>query len=360
VEDLVVTAQPRLDEVSGLPRVRRGPTAWLKPIIGIAISAFFIWLALRNLSLHDIGTALAGADWRLVALALPCLAIGYTARITRWWVMLRPSAPDLRWTSAASPFLISIAANNVLPLRIGDVLRLFAFRGRPGLEAGRVGGTLLVERLLDLFVLLAIFALVLPYVPASADNARIVTAATWAALAGAVALLGLVLLPAIERLVLSRIAQIPAVRGSALAGKLLGIVSALVDTLVRLGRPSRIAALILLSLAAWLFEGGVFVAAAGAAGVPLSLQGSFFALAVATLSTLLPSSPGYVGTFHFFGMQAAMAFGAAQPNAAAFAIIAHLMLWLPTTAAGLIAFTWSTLRQQARPADGFSAPPARP
>ncbi len=316
----------------------------LRPTIGLAVSALFIWLAFRGLSITEIRAALANVDWSLTPLALVFLVAGYAGRITRWWVMLRPTTPQLRWWEAARPFLVSIAANNVLPLRIGDVLRLFAFHGRKGLEAGRVGGTLLLERLLDLFVLLGIFALVLPVVPAFENSASLARFAGLAAAAGAVALVILMLLAKFERLVLGRVGQWRLVRDSAIAAKAFHVFSVLVDTLVRLGRLQRMAILVLLSVFAWLMEGGVFLIAAQAVAVPLGFTGSYFALATATLSTLLPSSPGYVGTFHFFAMQAALAFGAPSASAVAFAILAHLLLWAPTTLAGLLAFVTATLK----------------
>ena len=327
------------------PPVRRRRVArWLRPILGMGVSALFIWLAVRNLSWTDVRIALAGVDWTVVPLGVLCLAAGYSARITRWWLMLRVTGPEVRWREAGGPFLVSIAANNVLPLRIGDVLRLFAFRGRPGLEAGRVAGTLLVERLLDLFVLLAIFALVLRFVPASAEGAKMVRLAGWAAAAGALVLVALFFAPTLDRLVLQRIAGHPAVRRSALAGKVFGVIFLVVDTLRQLSRPGRAVSLVILSVLVWVLEGGVFVSATHAAGVPLDLAGAFFALSTATLSTLLPSSPGYLGTFHFFAMQAAIAFGAAPASAAAFAILVHLMLWAPTTVAGFIVFAVGSLR----------------
>lgn len=131
---------------------------------------------------------------------------------------------------------------------------------------------------------------------------------------------------------------------SALAGKVFGVIFLVVDTLRQLSRPGRAVSLVILSALVWVLEGGVFISATHAAGVPLDLAGAFFALSTATLSTLLPSSPGYLGTFHFFAMQAAIAFGAAPASAAAFAILVHLMLWAPTTVAGFIVFAAGSLR----------------
>jgi glycosyltransferase 2 family protein len=331
-------SNPMRRETGDPTPARAGATRLIRPALGIVISLGFVYLAVRNLSWPQIRDALASVDLRYAPVALACLAIGYAARITRWWMMLLPARSTLLWREAASPFLISIAANNVLPFRMGDIMRLFAFRGQVGLEASRVAGTLLVERLLDLFALLTIFVLVLPFVPTSESGERIALLARWAAACGGIAIVTLILVAVLERLVVRRLAADPRVQAIPLAPKVLAIVTTLSDTLRAIGRPSRILALCLLSAAAWLGEGGVFVVAAHAASVPLDLAGAFFSLAVATLSTLLPSSPGYVGTFHFFAMQAALAFGAQPAAAAAFAIVVHLALWAPTTLAGLLAF----------------------
>lgn len=315
-----------------------GVARLIRPLLGVGISLVFVYLAIRNLSWPQIRDALAAVDLRYAPVALACLALGYAARITRWWIMLLPTRSTLLWRQAAAPYLISIAANNVLPFRMGDIMRVFAFRGQIGLEASRVAGTLLVERLLDLFALLAIFVVVLPFVPTSESAERIASLARWAAACGGLAIIALILVAVLERLVVRRLEAHPLTQAIPLAPKVLATVTSLSDTLRAIGRPSRILSLCLLSAAAWLCEGGVFVVAARAAAVPLDVPGAFFSLAVATLSTLLPSSPGYVGTFHFFAMQAALTFGAMPAAAAAFAIVVHFALWAPTTLAGALAF----------------------
>ncbi|KPK48900.1 MAG: hypothetical protein AMS22_14540, partial [Thiotrichales bacterium SG8_50] len=55
-----------------------------------------------------------------------------------------------------------------------------------------------------------------------------------------------------------------------------------------------------------------------------------------TLATLIPSSPGYVGTFDYFAAQGIAAYGAAPEVSVAFALTVHAVLWAPLTAAGLV------------------------
>lgn len=59
---------------------------------------------------------------------------------------------------------------------------------------------------------------------------------------------------------------------------------------------------------------------------------------VGTLSTLLSSTPGYIGTFHYFVVPATELFGNTAA-AAAFALLAHLALWIPATIRETSAFS---------------------
>ena len=70
----------------------------------------------------------------------------------------------------------------------------------------------------------------------------------------------------------------------------------------------------------------------------------YFACALATLATLIPSAPGFIGTFHAAAIAAVEVFGARPDDAAAFAIISHGIMWLPLTIIGLACFAWLSAR----------------
>jgi uncharacterized membrane protein YbhN (UPF0104 family) len=115
-----------------------------------------------------------------------------------------------------------------------------------------------------------------------------------------------------------------------------GGAAGLLDSFSVLRSPRRAALLLPLTLAIWLLEGGVFAAVAAdlASGTPW-LAG-WFSMATGTLATLLPSTPGYVGTFDYFAMLGLTAFGAARDVATAFALSVHAVLWAPITIVGLL------------------------
>ena len=60
-------------------------------------------------------------------------------------------------------------------------------------------------------------------------------------------------------------------------------------------------------------------------------------MAIATLATLVPSSPGYVGPFHLAAFAGITFLGGTNEQAASFAVLSHLGVWVPTTLAGAVA-----------------------
>lgn len=89
--------------------------------------------------------------------------------------------------------------------------------------------------------------------------------------------------------------------------------------------------LAILSLAGWVCEALVFTCVAIALKTPDPLRGPILGFAVGTLSTLLPSSPGYFGTFDYFASQGLRIAGIEPELAAANALLSHLVIWTPLT-----------------------------
>jgi uncharacterized membrane protein YbhN (UPF0104 family) len=92
--------------------------------------------------------------------------------------------------------------------------------------------------------------------------------------------------------------------------------------------------LVIWSLAAWLAEGGVFWFSGLALSSITTPTAGWLALPVGTLATLIPSTPGYVGTFDFFTVKAMSALGNSTPASTAYALLVHVLLWLPPTLIG--------------------------
>ena len=141
----------------GSAGVNAGTSRWLRLTFGLIFASLFAWLVLRRLNFAEVGRAIATIHWPVLVLAVLALALGYSVRIIRWWLMLRASDPALPLVACVRPLLISVAVNNVIPFRAGDALRVVGFRKQLAATPVRVFATLVAERVLDLTVLLAVF-----------------------------------------------------------------------------------------------------------------------------------------------------------------------------------------------------------
>lgn len=317
---------------------------WLKPLAGLVVAVLFLRLALGNMDWGAARATLLEASPAALLASVAFLAAGLGVRTLRWWRMLRELDPGLRPSACVRPFLASLALNNTLPFRAGDVARTVGFRRTLRAPAARVLGTLVVERILDLATLLLFFFLGLASVPAGVIP-RALTLAALAATGGCIAALAvLVLLPGhVERWTRRLIAH-PSLATKPWRAKVDGAIGDLFAALGLLQRRALAVRLVALSVVAWTLEGAVFAAVAFAihAGVPLA--SAWFSMGTGTLATLIPSSPGYVGTFDYFAMLGLLAFGATRVAATTFAMLVHVVLWLPPTIAGYVALAVGALR----------------
>ena len=182
--------------------------------------------------------------------------------------------------------------------------------------------------------------------PAGAFPRAFTAAAAWLAGAGGAALLVILLFPSLLDRLLNRISasgrwrrSAPGARFPAGRRLLQGIArhgGHLVEALSLLHSRARMVGLFGLSVAAWACEGAVFAATAAAVGAGGAAPAPWFAAAAGTLATVIPSTPGHIGTFDYFTAQALAAYGAAPAAAAAFALTVHAVLWTASTAAGLL------------------------
>src|SRR6187401_2486069 len=99
---------------------RMSALTWL----GFGLSAFFIWLALRQIDLSTFAASLRNAHWGWVVPAVALYFLGHVFRGIRSQLILAPHT-RVPWTRAVNLVLIGYAANNVLPARIGELIRTY-------------------------------------------------------------------------------------------------------------------------------------------------------------------------------------------------------------------------------------------
>jgi uncharacterized protein (TIRG00374 family) len=299
---------------------------WGSLAIGIFISVACLAFILHRVDLDQVRLAFLRFEWRYFALGVLFLACGYAVRVLRWTRMLNAVGAQVPFRQCAAPFLGSIAINNVLPLRLGDVVRALVFPASLGVSRSSSTSSLIMERLVDLMTLLVWLAASLALSVQLAVPGWLKDTAVALAIAGSASLAAVFALSgAIAR------------RLNASRRPLIQAVSVLMHGFDAMTRPRVLATLFGLSLLVWLGEAGLFYSLLLGFGLVATPAAAMIIMSIATLATLVPSSPGYVGPFHLAAFAGISLLGGTSEQAASFAVLSHLGLWVPTTFAGAIA-----------------------
>lgn len=106
---------------------RQGAARWFKHLVGAGTTVLCLLVFLRQINISELLGALAHFHWACLILRGISLALGYMLRILRWSMMLRSTGARATFSDCCAPFLGSIALNNILPFRLGDVVRALVF-----------------------------------------------------------------------------------------------------------------------------------------------------------------------------------------------------------------------------------------
>jgi uncharacterized membrane protein YbhN (UPF0104 family) len=181
------------------------------------------------------------------------------------------------------------------------------------------------------------------------DSSRFAGVGSLVLVAAAAAILLVLLLPRSVAPLLLGAGRVVARLAPGPGNKLLAGIETSLLTLQHLSRGTTMLQLAAWSVAAWSAEGCVFWCAALALPSLTAPLAGWLALPVGTLATLIPSTPGYVGTFDFFTVKAMMELGNTTAASTAYALLVHVLLWLPPTLVGGLYLLLHPVSQQRKP-----------
>ncbi len=318
-----------------MKRLRFISQRWGRHILSGCITIICLVVFFKQINFLNVLEAFAQFEWIYLILGIGSLALGYLFRIIRWSMMLQATAEDVTIKSCAAPFLGSIALNNILPFRIGDVVRAFVFPDAMGIRRTTAASSLFVERLIDLITLLTCLAIGSLAVKSVIIPLELKSTAIILALLGGVLLMLGFLWSKVLGDIFDRLSQ--NMKISVKKVNFYAVLGASFHAFNIMSRPKILFTTLIISMLIWIGEAGAFYFILFGAGIESSPEVALLVMSMATLSTLVPSSPGYVGPFHLAVFSAISLVGGTEAQAGSYAIIVHLALWVPTTLAGVVA-----------------------
>ena len=302
--------------------------------LGLLCSALFIALSVRRIDLPALWGALRTSTWWPWYVLAPLIYMtGHFVRGLRCRIILRPHCTISTWT-ASNVVIAGYAANYILPARMGELVRAYLLSRQAKISVTLSLAITLLERVLDGLVitgLLVIAASMTPLPPWGRELLWVAAAVFLSAAAG----VGLVI--AAKSQVLDLLEWVTRRLPARFGQRLMSIADRAIAATDCLRDRTLIGPILLLSLVVWLVEGSMFLVILPAFGLAANPLWAAMALTVTNLGILIPSSPGYIGPFHFFCMQALMMFGITRETALGYAIMAHLLYYIPVTIWGISA-----------------------
>ena len=310
--------------------------------LAIAISLVSLYLALRNISLQEVGESLKQANYWYVALALVSVGINTLAKTSRWMVLMKPRRQHLNYYQVLKSLLIGQSLNNLYPGRVGDLSRAYVV-GSQGPGRTFVLGTLGIEKVVEMFSYAVLFVILLLLIPLPDWVSS--SGYTFAIIAVFVTI-GVMLVTYQRGLVIRILERISGHFPERLQTYSKPRLRAGIDSLEVLQNNTDLLKLGLWSAIVWgtaLLNNHLALLALN---IHLPLTASLLVLIALQAGISIPSVPGRFGIFEYICVLALGVYGIDQATAFSYGILLHAIVMLPTTLLGLLFFASSGLSRE--------------
>ena len=292
-----------------------------KVIVGILISIILVYLSVRGINLQDVFRDLKKIQLTYVIFFILLVILMQWLRSYRWGVILQPMEKIDQFSlfSVTSVGFLAIAS---IPARIGELARPYLISKRSSIKMSSALGTILVERVLDSFTVLAIAVIVLflTDLPPWMIRSSIIFF-----------LLALGMFCFIIFLILRRDAALKLI--NKILSKLPGKFAHKIDELIHhfidgfqiVTNIKLLLYLFLLSALIWFVDVLAIYMLLKAFGFTLPVLASFVVMIILIVGIAIPAGPGYIGNWHFACVLALSFFGLAKAEALSFAVVYHFL-----------------------------------
>ena len=300
----------------------------------LAIALIAILLTRFDIDLGETWRTIKGSDAELLVLAFALYYLTFPFRGLRWRLLMRNAgvfreagAPQPSLTVHSEMILVSWFANSISWFHMGDAYRAFLMSTRLGASFSRIIGTVLAERMVDVFVVFAL--LIVAGVGLLQDDETSDTAG--AIVIGAAALAALVLVALLvmrgfgQRIVQRLPARVRDMYARFQEGTL--------------GSFRNLPSLIVITSAIWTLEAARLYFVVEAMGFEIGLALILFAALAHSLLTTVPITPGGLGVVEL-GLAGLLALSAniGSTDAAAITLVDRSITYFSVLIIGGIAF----------------------
>ena len=310
--------------------------SWFKQVLGYLIALICLAWVFHNIHFGQFLQGMKTISWMWVPLAVFFDILSYYTQGVRWQLLLRPlgKLSSLKTTQA---IYVGLFTNEIVPMRVGELVRMFLISRWLSIGLGAVIPSLVVERFFDgIWLALAIgavaFFMPLPQELLGAEK-----------ILSALVLLGTALFVYLTFLRKRSLTSANPGAGSRWNPwrALTSFLGRLAQGVQAIGTSRLFFTSFMVSLFILIFQIIALWLMMRAYGLPLSLWAGSVVLLILHLGTAIPNAPSNIGTYQFFTVVGLTLFGVEKTLAASFSVGAFLVLTIPLWAIGLLSL-WRT------------------
>ena len=311
----------------------------LKIIFGLLISIGFLFLAFRQLDFQQMKQAFSLANYWLLIPSIIIIFASHWLRSVRWQFLMNPIR-NIPVGNLFSALLIGYAANTILPAHLGEFLRAYVVGKKRNIPISSALATIVVERIIDILSIVLILAVTLVIYPFP----------SWVKKSGyimfgiAIGLfIFLVLMKRYTESTMSFIHRLLKPFPESISEKVENLSRSFLDGLKPMKSKFDYIIIFILSILIWFGYWSVlyinFFTFNLAAEYNLGITTGLVMLVITTISVVVPSSPGYIGTYHWLCQASLELFHVPRAIGLTYAIVVHALNFFPVFLVGF-ALAW--------------------
>lgn len=309
-------------------------------LVAAAVSGACLYFATRGTDWGSVGRLLAAARpaWVMgvVLLSLTC----HVVRAQRWRILLRPVV-DAPFGAAVSATFVGFGASMVLPLRLGEIVRPALFARRVGIGLTPSVASIVIERLLDMLLVVSCFVVVTSLYPALASYR---TMALGLGAGGGAALATLYLMARHRARADALFERVAARLPRRLQRVLRPIAYGVLDGARGLGDLRTLAVVLGYSAVLWALITGTYLLSFRAVDLDVPLVAASLAtVVIVALFVFLPQAPGFVGTWQAACVVSLSLFGVPKDQAVGYSLLTWFIQMVVNVGAGAVAVAFQDL-----------------
>ncbi|MDR2428001.1 MAG: flippase-like domain-containing protein [Endomicrobium sp.] len=271
---------------------------FLKILAGICVSIILIWLTLRQIDIKKSFELIAGVKYFVLIPAILVYVFTYILRSVRYYYILLP----LKKTKVLDNFpytIIGFFANNIIPLRLGELIRAKITGERLHVSRSSALATIVIERLFDVIIFVLFFFLIVTVMSFPEFIKKSFYILTFVFF---ICLSTLYIMLTHKNKALKVLSKMPI--SSVVESLITVFLNRFTGGLAVLKKPSILIKSFIFSGILWITEALFVVIVAYACGIHISILGGIFTVIIVGMGGIIPTAPGYFGAFELMGVLA--------------------------------------------------------